>query len=66
MKLIRKEVRVKQKSGFKLEDDIIEMLDRIGRVKYKINTYGKRTQVLRMLICETAEGLEEEKEVGVR
>jgi hypothetical protein len=57
---------VKQKSGFKLEDEIIEMLDRIGRVKYKINTNGKRTQVLRMLICETFEGLKEEKEVGVR
>ena len=57
---------MKQKSGFKLEDDIIEMLDKIGRVKYKVNTQGKRTLVLRMLICETFEELKEEKEVGVR
>lgn len=59
----RKEVRVK---GIKLEDDIMQMLDKIGKVKYKITTYGKRTQVLRMLIRDVAEKLREEKEMEVR
>ena len=43
--------KVKQ-TGFKLEEDLIGKIDEIGRNKYRINTKGKRTQVLRMIVSE--------------